>query len=170
MYQVLAKKESTFKSLKSVEYSTLFYIYVIMLHNSYVQIFIQKKLDDFLSIQGDLYPKSIHMALDFTSACDIHLTRSYFDAKILDILSNNSHNCQVLVKIMMENGLTETSEEMNCSSNECEFKQSVNNNIEADYEPLFDVEEDEDCGRYLVASQNIEQGQVILFEKPTGRF
>ena len=71
---------------------------------------------------------------------------------------------------MMENGVTDASEDMNCSSNECEFKQSVNNNIEADYEPLFDVEEDDDCGRYLVASQNIEQGQVILFEKPTGRF
>lgn len=34
----------------------------------------------------------------FTSAYDIHLTNSYFDVKISHILSNNSHNCQLLVK------------------------------------------------------------------------
>ena len=59
--------------------------------------------------------------------------------------------------------------EMKCCSNECDSKTSEND-IEADYEPLFDVEEDEDCGRYLVASENVAQGQVILFEKPTGNF
>ena len=41
-------------------------------------------------------------------------------------------------------------------------------NIQEDYVPVFEVEEDEDCGRFLVAEQTIDQGQVILFEKPTG--
>ena len=50
--QKIEKHQSSFKCLKSVEYSTLFCIYVIMLHNSYVQIFVQKNLDGFLSIQG----------------------------------------------------------------------------------------------------------------------
>ena len=68
----------------------------------------------------------------------------------------------------MENGLAGSSEEMNCCSYEGDFKSSANDNIGEDYEPLYEVEEDEDCGRYLVASQNIDQGQVILFEKPTG--
>ena len=69
---------------------------------------------------------------------------------------------------MMENGLAGSSEEMNCCSYEGDLKSSANDNIGEDYEPLYEVEEDEDCGRYLVASQNIDQGQVILFEKPTG--
>ena len=42
------------------------------------------------------------------------------------------------------------------------------NSFQNDYEPLFEVEEDEDCGRYLIADQKISQGQIILFEKPTG--
>ena len=58
---------------------------------------------------------------------------------------------------------------MKGSSSECDSK-TFTNDIEVDYEPLFDVEEDDDFGRYLVASENISQGQLILLEKPTGNF
>ena len=70
----------------------------------------------------------------------------------------------------MASALDETSIQMSCDSNECE---TVPNNREEclgnDHEPLFEVEEDEDCGRFLVAKQKINQGQIILFEKPTGK-
>ena len=70
----------------------------------------------------------------------------------------------------MASALGECSNQMNCDSSECE---TVSNNMEEDvqksYEPLFEVEEDEDCGRYLVAKQKINQGDVVLFEKPTGK-
>ena len=49
---------------------------------------------------------------------------------------------------------------MNCSeANECD------QNDELPYE----VEEDEDCGRYLVAQRNLQQGEIILVETATGR-
>ena len=34
----------------------------------------------------------------------------------------------------------------------------------------FKVEEDEACGRFLVASRDLSQGEHILTEKPTGNF
>ena len=71
----------------------------------------------------------------------------------------------------MASALDETSVQMSCDSSECE---TVPNNreqcLQTTYEPLFEVEEDEDCGRFLIAKQKINQGQVILFEKPTGKF
>ena len=54
----------------------------------------------------------------------------------------------------MASAYSDSSSMMNCDSNECE--------------PTFEIEEDEDCGRYLVAQRNLEQGEVILMEKPTG--
>ena len=50
----------------------------------------------------------------------------------------------------------DSSSMMNCDSNESE--------------PTFEIEEDEDCGRYLVAQRNLEQGEIILREEPTGNY
>ena len=63
---------------------------------------------------------------------------------------------------MMENGLAGSSEEMNCCSYEGDLKSSVNDNIGEDYEPLYEVEEDEDCGRYLVA-MSLKIDAIIMF-------
>ena len=69
----------------------------------------------------------------------------------------------------MANGMNGNFDDMKGSAIERDSK-TFANDIEADYEPLFDVEEDDDFGRYLVASENISQGQLILLEKPTGNF
>ena len=37
-----------------------------------------------------------------------------------------------------------------------------------DVQTPYEVEEDEACGRFLVASKSLEQGDLILSEKPTG--
>lgn len=68
----------------------------------------------------------------------------------------------------MASALDENSVQMSCDSNECETVPNITEqHLQNGYEPLFEVEEDEDCGRFLVAKQKINQGQVILFEKPT---
>jgi hypothetical protein len=70
----------------------------------------------------------------------------------------------------MASALDENSVQMSCDSNECETVPNITEqHLQNGYEPLFEVEEDEDCGRFLVAKQKINQGQVILFEKPTGK-
>ena len=56
----------------------------------------------------------------------------------------------------MASAYSDSSSMMNCDSNEGE--------------PTFEIEEDEDCGRYLVAQRNLEQGEVILREPPTGNY
>ena len=69
----------------------------------------------------------------------------------------------------MASALSDHSIDMNSDSIE-DVSATMNdeNSLQNDYEPLFEVEEDEDCGRYLIADQKISQGQIILFEKPTG--
>ena len=57
---------------------------------------------------------------------------------------------------------------MASASSESSIQMNCDQNMQNNYEPIFEVEEDEDCGRFLVAEQKIGQGQVILFEKPTG--
>ena len=72
-------------------------------------------------------------------------------------------------QINMASALSDHSVDMNSDSIE-DVSATMNdeNSLQNDYEPLFEVEEDEDCGRYLIADQKINQGQIILFEKPTG--
>ena len=71
----------------------------------------------------------------------------------------------------MASALSDHSVDMNSDSIE-DVSATMNdeNSLQNDYEPLFEVEEDEDCGRYLIADQKINQGQIILFEKPTGSY
>ena len=68
----------------------------------------------------------------------------------------------------MASALSDHSVDMNSDSIE-DVSATMNdeNSLQNDYEPLFEVEEDEDCGRYLIADQKINQRQIILFEIPT---
>ena len=69
----------------------------------------------------------------------------------------------------MASAMDESSVRTSCNSNEPEAAaRYMEPNLQPDHEPLFEVEEDEDCGRFLIAKQKIIQGEVILFEKPTG--
>ena len=69
----------------------------------------------------------------------------------------------------MAGALGDSSAQMNCDSNECDLIASKNVEISQQCnEILFEIEEDEDCGRFLVAKQNISQGELILIEQPTG--
>ena len=69
----------------------------------------------------------------------------------------------------MASALGESSVQMNCDSSDCGLITSNGGEDSLqDDEPSFEVEEDEDCGRFLVANRNISQGKIILVEKPTG--
>ena len=46
-----------------------------------------------------------------------------------------------------------------------------NGDIEMDVNATpFEVNEDDDCGRFLVAKRDLPQGDLILSEKPTGSY
>lgn len=69
----------------------------------------------------------------------------------------------------MASALGDSSVQMNCDSSDCDLiANNGGQDSQQDDEPLFEVEEDEDCGRFLVANRNISQGKIILIEKPTG--
>lgn len=34
---------------------------------------------------------------------------------------------------------------------------------------LFEIEEDEACGRFLIAARDLDEGELILSETPTGK-
>ena len=95
---------------------------------------------------------------------DIHC---YFN--VLHFASSKGCNLINTAQINMASALSDHSVDMNSDSIE-DVSATMNdeNSLQNDYEPLFEVEEDEDCGRYLIADQKINQGQIILFEKPTG--
>ena len=40
--------------------------------------------------------------------------------------------------------------------------------LELETEKPYEVEEDESCGRFLVAARDLQMGEEILTEKPTG--
>ena len=46
------------------------------------------------------------------------------------------------------------------------FKKADMSDLES--EKPYEVEEDESCGRFLVAARDLQMGEEILTEKPTG--
>ena len=98
-----------------------------------------------------------------------HKVQNLYFFNVLYIASSKGFNLINTAQINMASALSDHSVDMNSDSIE-DVSATMNdeNSLQNDYEPLFEIQEDEDCGRYLIADRKINQGQIILFEKPTG--